>query len=249
LVFLDSQEAISDDFYQNSLMHGESLLSNDEWLKSSSFDDTRRFESLKIALANKIVMDFGCGAGGFLALAKQVAHRTVGVELDPIAKNYWRDRLEIVTDIHDAGTSFDFITAFHVFEHLKDPRQTLLSLSEVLNPGGKIIIEVPNSEDALLTLYDCDSFQKFTYWSQHLYLFNSSNLSRLAKQVGLKVTSVQHVQRYTLGNHLHWLSKNKPGGHAIWPFFGCDQLNQAYTKALASIGKTDTLIAYLELSD
>lgn len=66
--------------------------------------------------------------------------------------------------------NYDLITAFHVVEHLPDPRTTLKELSSLLSPEGYLIIEVPSSEDALITLYDCDAFQKFTYWSQHLYL-------------------------------------------------------------------------------
>ena len=143
---------------------------------------------------------------------------------------------------------YDLITAFHVIEHLPDPLQVLKSLAEKLSSNGQIIIEVPSSEDALLTLYDSDAFQRFTYWSQHLFLFNSNNLGLLAKKAGLAVKAIQHIQRYPLSNHLHWLSKGKPGGHKAWSFIDSPELNNAYANALAAVGKTDTLVAYLELA-
>jgi hypothetical protein len=112
-----------------------------------------------------------------------------------------------------------------------------------------MVIEVPSSEDVLLTLYDSDAFKHFTYWSLHLFLFNAATLETLAKQAGLKVMAIQHYQRYPLSNHLHWLSQGKPGGHQLWAFIDTPELMQAYSQALASIGKTDTLIAHLERID
>ncbi len=113
---------------------------------------------------------------------------------------------------------YDLITAFHVVEHLIDPRATLKELAARLKDGGRLVIEVPSSEDALLTLYENDAFQRFTYWSQHLYLLNAKTLSQLATQAGLRVVSIKQFQRYPLSNHLHWLSRNRPGGHKHWSF-------------------------------
>ena len=138
------------------------------------------------------------------------------------------------------------ITAFHVVEHLEDPRQTLRELMKKLNPQGRLVIEVPNSDEALLTLYENNNFQKFTYWSQHLFLFNFNTLTQLANQAGCSVVSVQQYQRYPLSNHLYWLSHGLPGGHKKFNFLDSDLLNQAYGNSLAAIGKCDTLIAYLE---
>ncbi len=147
-----------------------------------------------------------------------------------------------------AGNGYDLITAFHVVEHLLDPRSMISSLAQKLQPQGRMIIEVPSAEDALLTLYDCNPFQRFTYWSQHLYLFNAATLELLARQAGLRVVAIQHYQRYPLSNHLHWLSQGQPGGHQKWTFLDTPELTRAYASTLAAIGKTDTLIAHMVLS-
>lgn len=117
----------------------------------------------------------------------------------------------------------------------------------MLAKNGRMVIEVPSSEDVLLTLYDSDTFQRFTYWSQHLYLLNAETLRRLAEQAGLRIVTIQQYQRYPLSNHLHWLSQDKPGGHQNWAFLDSPELKSAYGNALAAIGKCDTLIANLEL--
>ena len=102
---------------------------------------------------------------------------------------------------------------------------------------------MPSSADALLTLYESAPFSEFTYWSCHLYLFNAANLRLLAKKAGLKLDHVSHIQRYPLSNHLHWLARGLPGGHQVWSFLDSDDLSRAYEARLASLGKTDTLMA------
>ena len=70
LVFLNSIGHITPDFYQNSGMHGDSNQSIDSWMKDTHADDIRRYEQYRSIITNKRVLDFGCGNGGFLNLAK-----------------------------------------------------------------------------------------------------------------------------------------------------------------------------------
>jgi len=243
LVFLDSSEHIRAGHYADSGMHGDELPAIDAWLRECASDDRRRFEALRDEIANRKLLDFGCGAGGFLRLAAEFAASASGIEPERRVQDHWRGRLRLLPELAAAERDFDLITAFHVVEHLPDPRATLAELAAHLKPGGRLVVEVPSSEDALLTLYDNDAFQRFTYWSQHLYLFNSANLRRLGEQAGLEVVAVRQVQRYPLANHLHWLSRGKPGGHQRWSFLRSAGLDEAYANALAALGRCDTLWA------
>lgn len=248
LVALEATSHIGEGFYENSKMHGSDPKSIPDWLKEVESDDMRRFEMLKSLMPNKRILDFGCGAGGFLLFAKTLARDVVGIKLESRIREYWANQLKIVPSADDIEGVYDLITAFHVLEHLPDPRATLKNLSRLLGTGqsSRMVIEVPNANDALLTLFDCDAFQRFTYWSNHLYLFSSSTLELLARQAGLKVVAIQHYQRYPLSNHLHWLGKGKAGGHQKWSFLDTPHVKESYANALASIGKSDTLVAYLE---
>lgn len=237
-------------FYQDGGMHGgvENAIPVDRWLRETARDDRRRFECFREQVTNKSVCDFGCGAGGFLLHAREVAASVSGVELEKRLKQHFESNaLPVCADIDHfpPEKKFDIITAFHVVEHLPDPRNMLEKFKGRLNPAGKIIIEVPSADDALLTLYKNDPFSRFTYWSCHLYLFDTHALALMAKQAGLRVAYIKHVQRYPLSNHLHWLSNGKPGGHEHWAFLDSLELTVAYENTLARIGKTDTLIACL----
>jgi len=249
LVALSSVQHIQASHYEDSGMHGDALPSIESWLRDTEQDDQRRFEMLKPAMVNRKVLDFGCGAAGFLRKAQSLAAEVVGVELERRVLEYWGDSIALHGGLEDVGGGYDLITAFHVVEHLPDPRAMLGELATRLKDQGRLVIEVPSSEDALLTLYESDAFQRFTYWSQHLFLFNAETLRSLATQAGLRVVSIQQCQRYPLSNHLHWLSRNTPGGHQLWSFLDSPDLRNAYASTLAAIGKCDTLIAYLEKVD
>lgn len=106
-----------------------------------------------------------------------------------------------------------------------------------------MIIEVPSADDALLKTYNSSAFQEFTYWSCHLYLFNSTTLHKLIDKTQFEVEYIRQYQRYSLANHLHWLSREKPAGHLEFSFLEDDMLNAMYSKKLAEIGQCDTILA------
>ena len=246
LVYLSSFEHAC--LYEDSGMHGGQPLDIDKWLSITESDDERRFLYLKSLLAARSVLDFGCGAGGFLLKAKQVASKAYGVELERRLQDHFRKHGLLVSENLDTLTmeygeeKFDIITLFHVLEHLPDPRSILTSLSRMLAEGGEMIIEVPHADDALLTLYECEPFSHFTYWSCHLFLFTVKTLEMLVMQAGLKLNYIKQVQRYPVSNHLYWLAEGKPGGHKVWRSLNSPELHAAYEKQLAEIGKCDTLV-------
>lgn len=249
LVSLSSKQHISTNFYQDSGMHGDEVYPIEMWLRDTEKDDLRRFNSLKECISNSSLLDFGCGAGGFLRLAHGVATRAVGVELEKRVIDHWQHEMSIIDDLYTLDEKFDIITAFHVFEHLIDPIASLRKLATYLKPGGRIVIEVPNANDILLQTYQSVPFSQFTYWSQHIHLFNANNMNKLANLAGLKCITTKHLQRYPLSNHLHWLAKGNPGGHHIWNFLDSNDLSSAYESVLASIGQTDTIISYITHED
>jgi SAM-dependent methyltransferase len=188
-----------------------------------------------------------------LDLAKEFCTESCGLELElGLADSFKQRSLNVFSDYEAlvaSGKKFDVITAFHVVEHLKDPAKTLHDLSQLLNEGGEIIVEVPSSAHALLTLYECKSFQNFTYWSQHLFLFNSSTFEKLSRKADLKLQWAKNIQRYPLSNHLHWLSKGSPGGHQKWSLLESASLNSAYEEVLASLAITDTIVGIFQRID
>ena len=246
LVFLSKNNHIDEIFYENSNMHQS--FDFYKWRNETLIDDTRRFEFLKTSMTNKKVLDFGSGNGGFLKLTKNISKKVLGVELEKaIIPFYKEENISLENNVDNINEKFDIITSFHVIEHIKEPLKILDKLKNLLEDNGRLIIEVPNANDALLTIYENEAFSNFTYWSCHLYLYTHHTLNLLAKQAGFEVEFIKHIQRYPLSNHLYWLSKNKPGGHEKWGnFFDSKELNSAYENQLASLGATDTIIASLK---
>lgn len=247
LVFLSSIDHIQDGFYEESGMHEEPL-DVKAWQRETARDDERRFDYLKELLPNRSALDFGCGTGGFLERAQKLAVIAKGIEPDSGLTEYFKKQgLSVWPSLQELiegdERKYDIVTMFHVMEHLPDPKAVLHQLAGLLPDKGQIIIEVPSSADALLSLYGCMKFARFSYWSCHLYLFNSSTISRLAQQLGMKVNYIKQVQRYSLANHLYWLARGKKGGHAQWNFLESAEMNAAYEKQLASLGLCDTIIA------
>lgn len=245
LVCLSDMSHISDSFYENSGMTNGTDLKR--WQENTAGDDKRRFDFLKSRIENKTLIDFGCGNAGFLNLAKQVCKKVFGTELQKEFYEYFEEcGLEVYPNISEMPEKADIITMFHVLEHLTDPIETLKNLKTILEDEGKIIIEVPNSNDALLSLYKNNDFANFTYWSCHLYLYNEKTLRQIVEKSGYKVDSVHHIQRYNLLNHLYWQFNKKPGGHEKWKRFAngfdFELLNYIYEIFLKSLKKTDTLI-------
>ena len=251
LVTLDDLSHITESHYEEGKMHAYQNTMK-EWMQETEIDDLRRFKEFKKNILGNNVLDFGCGNGGFLIKALEFANLAQGVELESRVQEHYKDSsIKIWQSIEDikekSNEKFDIITSFHVFEHLIDPIATLQSLTSILKKDGEIIIEVPSSEDALLTLYNCDSFSKFTYWSQHLFLFNQKTIAELVKKSNLKLNWVKQVQRYGLSNHLFWLSNHLPGGQKKWNMLNSNLLDELYAKQLASIGKCDTIMASISI--
>ena len=73
LVTLSSLGHIQSGFYEESGMHGAEPTPMETWLKDTDWDDQRRFDMLKPMLPNKKLLDFGCGAAGFLNKAQHLA--------------------------------------------------------------------------------------------------------------------------------------------------------------------------------
>lgn len=256
LVFLESLDHISSSFYEESKMltvnpAADPVLIWQDYLSKCLVDDRRRAAWLKEVIKNKSVLDFGCGAGGMLLCIRDLVSKCEGVEKDNRFREILRkkENLKIYADLNEIEGAYDVITLFHVLEHLANPREVLAALSKFLNHAGSIIIEVPNVDDALLSLYKSKAFSEFTFWGPHLYMYNNSTLARLFGSAGFKINFIRQIQRYSLSNHLFWLSQGKPGGHMLWDFMNDPDLNQAYEKKLAELEKCDTIIASISKKD
>ena len=141
----------------------------------------------------------------------------------------------------DDSVQVDVVSLFHVVEHFYDPTIELQRIHNLLRPGGLVVIETPNSDDALLSKYENSEFQNFTYWSHHPMLHSHKSLQALVERNNFTVLENLGIQRYDLNNHLYWLSKGLPGGHEVWRGKTSDDAIEGYAKSLIANKTCDTL--------
>jgi 2-polyprenyl-3-methyl-5-hydroxy-6-metoxy-1,4-benzoquinol methylase len=246
LVFLSSFSHITEHYYESGKMHDWDQEKWEGWVAETQTDTDRRVSYFARKVYGCNVLDYGCGNGSFVMKVARFAKSVVGVEPDETYKQYIGEGLDkkgihIYRSIADVPSQkFDLITMFHVVEHLTEPEIILNALAERLADGGLLIIETPNSDDALLSLYACKAFSDFTYWGCHIRLYNEASLQLLLKNAGLEGDIVQ-IQRYPVSNHLYWLSCGKPGGDKIWEFMNTPELNRLYERKLSEKKMCDTL--------
>ena len=212
-----------------------------------SNDTVRRFDSivdLSKIYSIKRILDVGCGEGLMVKKLAEAFHAE-GVEPEDRAREICiKSGLRVhngLQTLEDTGELFDAISMFHVIEHIYKPFDLLRQLQKLLRPNGLLLIETPNSMDALLKMYECSPFQNFTYWSHHPMLYSPNALTYLVSRSGYKILENAGVQRYSIENHMHWLSKGKPGGHEIWRGRFSSETNHEYAKWLIEKKVSDTL--------
>jgi 2-polyprenyl-3-methyl-5-hydroxy-6-metoxy-1,4-benzoquinol methylase len=102
-------------------------------------------------LRGRSVLDVGSGASHFLAAAARHGFVPEGIEPDAdliaLSRTLYGDSYTVhpmrAEDLTSLGRSYDNVTMNDVLEHLEDDRAILRAVRTVLNPGGRLVIVVP----------------------------------------------------------------------------------------------------------
>jgi 2-polyprenyl-3-methyl-5-hydroxy-6-metoxy-1,4-benzoquinol methylase len=143
--------------------------------------------------SQKSVLDFGCGTGEFLKVAKSNGWITMGMEPSDfarrqadttIAQDIKASLLEVTSD----NKKFDAITLWHVLEHVENLNTTLQTLKDLLEQSGIIFIAVPN-----YTSWDGAHYEK--QWAgydvpRHLWHFSTKSMNHLLEKHSLKLARI-----------------------------------------------------------
>ena len=193
------------------------------------------------------VLEIGSSTGAFLSLLANC--QTYACELSDENRDYSRQFIngKAFNTIEEVDENdFDVICMFHVFEHIREPVAFLNSCRPLLKKDGHIIIEVPHSNDPLITLYDCREFKDFVFQPMHPMIYNEKSLNYVFEKAGFEKVEIIYSQRYGLDNHLSWFKNKKSGGDAALNALFCSNLD--YRNSLEDAHKTDTLFYVARLS-
>jgi len=187
-------------------------------------------------------LDFGCGHGGFLEQAQGVFGQLIGYDLSPrVCQAHREAGWPCVNRLEDAPRDVSVILLFHVLEHLRAPWECLARLQAQFPEAETFVLEVPNENEALQSLFDVAAYRPVHYTSDHVYYFTPNTLRRVAEAAGLAVVVDTQLQRYTLANTLGWLRHGKGGGQDQWDFLNDERLNQEYERVLTAQGVADSV--------
>lgn len=234
--------------YESGSLHGDAPVPIDQWRNECLMDDSRRFEHVFPSLdCESAVLDVGCGAGGFVLALQQAGFKAYGLEPQTTARDFLLgEDVSVFAEVGDMPEAdrlqIGMVTAFHVLEHIDDPRSLIASLLELLPNAKRFVFEVPCSEDPLLIAYNCEAFSNFTYWSHHIHLHSKSSFENLLRGSFPKV-EVSRLQRYGLANHLGWLKDGRPGGQVRLAWLDETPADWAYRSQLLARGYSDSLWA------
>ncbi|PYT15427.1 MAG: hypothetical protein DMG59_13840 [Acidobacteria bacterium] len=155
-----------------------------------------------------MVLDVGCGGGLFLQmLGERGGSRVVGLDFSLDAAHAAWSRAGVpavcatLSQAPFAPQSCAAITMFHVLEHLYQPAAYLDAAHELLKPGGRLIVQVPNAA--------CWQFLLFgERWNgldvpRHLINFRLCDLDSLLAHCGFEVI-----------RHKHFSLRDNPAGMA-----------------------------------
>lgn len=149
-------------------------------------DSSIRLQEYKILLGQN-VLDFGGGVGYFSQVARQAGYTSLTydpfTESAPVEKGKW-----------------DTVVALHVLEHANNLDRICVQIKELLIPGGKLILAVPN-------------FSGMGYreqgmrwvWAQppliHIHHFTAAGLCALLARHGFCNLQVSYHERWDANNY------------------------------------------------
>ena len=162
-----------------------------------SWSATRSYHRQPYVLAGVMpgrMLDVGCGSGDLLEQFAKRGWETYGVDpsasaVAAAAKRGARVHQGTLRDQPWPPGSFALITFQHALEHVPDPVDALKRAAALLEPGGLLVIDVPNWSCWQRRLLFRSRWHPLEL-PRHLQHFSPQALERLAALLGLRVRSI-----------------------------------------------------------
>lgn len=153
------------------------------------------------------LFEMGSGFGAFLGEAHVVRPDLQLAASEPDQANRKALLGQASVRFHDSlaslgSGSLDAVVAFHVLEHLIDPRDFLEQAARTLRADGQLWIEVPDLM--------ADWRTRLFIHPAHLSYFCADTLSRLAEAAGLQIVSCGRHPLASLADNLWLVAKRTP---------------------------------------
>lgn len=179
------------------------------------------------------LLDFGFGNGDYLCRMQDLGWECWGIERDMKSIEHMKKwKISAYSDLWNPEIQpnyFDWVTAYHSIEHVYDPAAVLKRIYEILKPGGRVFIGVPNFDSFAGRFFG-------PFWDNlgvpiHPYIFTSNSITYILNKIGFKNIKVMHrsIPEGLLGsfqyclNDLIWRMTNTK---CTWKFIRNFKLNR-----------------------
>ena len=207
------------DFYQHHYGNYMKKRSKEqEWSNlSKQFDILKkrdiplRSPFLKKYLKKGNVCDVGSSTGFMIEYLIKQGRDVYGVEPSDEHRIFSEKKgYKIFKNMNEVNLKFDNVINYYVLEHVNKPINFIENLLNLLKKNGHLILEVPNREDFLLKQVNLKSYKDFILQKMHVMNYSIHSLRYLFDKFNIKY-EILRGEKYSLDNHLNWLTYNKPG--------------------------------------
>ncbi|MDD2733784.1 MAG: class I SAM-dependent methyltransferase [Desulfuromonadaceae bacterium] len=200
---------------------------------------------------SEVVLEIGCGKGGFLEKTQQKGINCFGLEMNRDAMRAAQERgLSVCGEsiqVHMAKNRnrYDLVCVFQVLEHISEVGEFLSSCLEVLKPGGRLILSVPNN-DALM--FRLPEMLPINAPPHHMGLWGINALLSLTKFFPLRLDTLEHepLQSYHVDFSKQVIKEKlfKKEGGTREALFGCETLISEVMELILENIPGHTVMAY-----
>ena len=150
------------------------------------------------------ILDFGAGWGFWLSYLKNFNFDVNAYEVSESRINFMKkNQINVISNIENSVKKFDFIYSEETFEHIPNPKETLINLSKNLNNGGFMLLRFPSS-----FLFKFKLSKKYQPSSdcahplEHINLLRKKSFNKMTEDSNLKIINFKSQFSFSITNFL-----------------------------------------------
>lgn len=192
------------------------------------------------------LLDFGCGGGAFLGEMHRLGWQVLGIDTSEVAVSGARyaSGLPVLAgtlphpELGDAR--FDVITMWNSLEHVHAPLEVLREAHRLLEPGGELVVEVPNL-DSLAFRWFGPSWYGLDL-PRHLTHFTPRSLSQMLQRAGFQPGPARMLRRSAWMRWSARIAARSPESRAWLSWLGNGPLSRVATGYSCLVAQSDCMV-------
>jgi SAM-dependent methyltransferase len=142
------------------------------------------------------LLELGCSYGAMLAAFRDDGWTVEGVELDARACEHAKTTFglrvhqgTIEESLGNVSMTPDVVAAYHVIEHVPEPRMLLRQIARMLPRDGRLLLRTPNASS--LSARVSGGWWEWLSAPEHLHVFSPTSIARLLTDEGFEVRTLE----------------------------------------------------------